>query len=151
MVCIYGGYQCGCWELHKTHQWHNETSLWLVLISPHEEKHHNKCHLAFWSSGCSDESPVSAFKRALLSFFVVNCDTVPNSKLYAWFPCRHRVHYPWARLPTQEEFTKLAREECCVILFSKFFILMWTMSSSGTAHCLLVHLQQNLLLHSVFK
>lgn len=41
----------------------------ISLIS-FDHKHHNKCHLAFWSSshcGCTDESPTSAFYRALLS------------------------------------------------------------------------------------
>lgn len=54
----------------KGHKGENETFPWLGLISLNEGKHHNKCHLAFWSRGrCgrSDESPISAFNRALLS------------------------------------------------------------------------------------
>lgn len=59
-----------CSELYKAHKGENETFPWLGLIFLNEGKHHNKCHLAFWSSGrCgrSDESPISAFNRALLS------------------------------------------------------------------------------------
>lgn len=58
---------CGvCSELHKGHP---EGKRKISLIS-FDYKHCNKCHLAFWSTshcGRTDESPNSAFIRALLS------------------------------------------------------------------------------------
>lgn len=57
-----------CSELHEGHVGQNETCPWLVLISLNEGNHHKR-HLAFWSGGrCgrTDESPTSAFNRALL-------------------------------------------------------------------------------------
>lgn len=59
-----------CSDLHRGHWGENETFPRLVLMSCNEGRHHNKCHLAFCGSGCcgrNDESPTSAFNRALLS------------------------------------------------------------------------------------
>lgn len=60
----------------------------------------------------------SVFNRALLSSLSLTLPlTITNSQLHAWFPCwPSATQQPRVRGATGEEFTKLARRLCCVIL-----------------------------------
>lgn len=107
------------------------------MISHNEGKHHNKCHLAFWSSsrcGRTDESPTSAFNRALLSSspqLAVTQSRTLNRTL-GFHADTEATSHGWKskRRKNSQSWHQGRR----YVTLEQHFNLMWTMSTSEPAH-----------------
>lgn len=91
------------------------------IVNVMKKKNHIPTSVTHWSNGCCGRPTESSLLCVQQSFVVLTTDvTFDNPRL--WAAClvsmltQSAVHRPRVRGATGEEFTKLARRRCCVIL-----------------------------------